>query len=425
MYGKYVIKRTVSLSKISYISVIASVVMLVILGVMYPILSIGAMGICIIYMLMESNENALCLMFFLLPFANIFKLGANSTSMYTYLSLVLSLKFLFSLKKIDQKFFFFWMLLIIIQIVGCRSEVTLLIKQIEIPILIYGFCNVCTKITKGLTINLMLGIICSCTVALFSDKLPGLSSYLRVVKAYELGIDNHRFTGLYTDPNYLTVAIILVCISMITLINQKKIGKIGYVGCGLLLYFGMLTISKSFFLMLFVVYILFLKQLFKKKKYFSSVVLLIALLIVFILMLNGKISIFDSFINRLMYSDDITTGRSTIWMIYIKYIIKHPINMIFGNGIGAESLGYLAHNTYIDFIYYYGIIGTVLFLAIIKRSVKFQAASKKVDNFGPAICFGMLSFFLSNLIMYDFPFMIIFVLNHLRESDIGSTVKEM
>lgn len=281
--------------------------------------------------------------------------------------------------------------------------------------LIYGYFNSCDKITEQITLNMAIGLICSCTLGIFADMIPGLSQYMRIVRAYEISIDVYRFTGLYTDPNYLTQNLIITCMSIIVLINQNKLRKKYFMLCVILIYFGILTISKSFLLMLAIGVIIYYAISIKEKKYLKSMLLIICASIFGICILTGKITIFDDVISRLLSSDDITTGRVDIWKNYVEYLLAHPVKLIIGNGIGTSALNYLAHNTYLDFLYYYGIVGTIVFIMGVKYAIGYKEKKKTITNLAPLICFSILSFCLSNIQMYDFVYIIIFVFDHIIE----------
>ena len=58
---------------------------------------------------------------------------------------------------------------------------------------------------------------------------------------------------------------------------------------------------------------------------------------------------------------DMTTGRSDIWVAYIREIFADLKILFFGNGINTlGSIERGAHNTYIELIFYLGVVGTVI-----------------------------------------------------------------
>lgn len=394
---------------------LAAVVGLMLAGLTMPLFTLGAFGICLLYVVLKNNEHSICLMFFLLPFANIFKLGPQSTSLYTYLMLVLIVKLIFSRRYINANFVFLWARLTILQAIGCKGNYTLLIKQACILLLIYGYFNSCQRITKELTFNMAYGLIVSCLIGLMSEIIPGLGQYMRIVKAYEISANTYRFTGLYTDPNFLSVSLILISLSIIILAEYNEIKKVDMWMCIPLLGFGILTISKSFFLMLIMLVLLYSLIMWENHNYKTIILLAAVIAVVVLLTLTGKITIFNSFIDRFKYSNDISTGRFAILANYFRHILSNPIQAILGFGIGARYVGKnVPHNTLIDFIYYYGVLGSFFFCAGLNRALRFGKTYKKIGNIAPAICVLVMFMALSALQMYDFPFVLILALDYMR-----------
>jgi len=62
--------------------------------------------------------------------------------------------------------------------------------------------------------------------------------------------------------------------------------------------------------------------------------------------------------------DYLLTGRWTLWKNHLKFVFDSPKNFIIGGGIGTFVKPMECHNTYIQIIYETGIIGTILFAAI-------------------------------------------------------------
>jgi len=398
-----------------YIFVLVTVVSLILAGLTNPIFSILAFGVCFVFILLTSNENSMCLMFFFLPFANIFKVGPETTSLFTFLVLLLTAKMIFTKRYISRSFICIWILLFIIQIIGCKGNYSLLIKQASILLFVYGYFNSCKRITKEITLNLAIGLIISSTLGLFTKTIPGLDQYMRVVKAYDVSRKLNRFTALYSDPNYLSVNLILIIIAIIILVEYKELKQQYLFIPAILLAFGISTISKSFFLMIFVVAIFWLLIKKEKNNYKSLLLFLIAFLIIIALVSTGRITAFDNVVKRIIRADDISTGRITIFSNYLKYILDNIECVFFGFGIGAEFVGRnVPHNTLIDFLYYYGIFGSLIFVMGIRKALRFPKTNKKIGNTAPIICISVMFMALSALQMFDFPFLIILLFDYLR-----------
>ena len=149
------------------------------------------------------------------------------------------------------------------------------------------------------------------------------------------------------------------------------------------------------------------------KKIFITSAFFLAFIGIFILGILGKIPIVNAIIERLTNFSDfdsLTTGRFHLWQTYIQYFIDNVTSFVFGRGLVVERVGDLgAHNTYIDYLYYLGLIGTVVNLSCLYICLSNNIGKKHVNllNFsGVAIIFVMY-FFLSMFFAFDLVFHII------------------
>lgn len=391
------------------------VVVCILIGLEISIFSYIAFMIALIYLFYSDNEKNITYMFFLLPFSNIFKANPNSSSFFTYLTIFLSLKLIVSKRTIEKRFLSTWIVLFIIQVFGCNMEITLLAKQATILLLVYGYFHCCKLVTKQIVENLSVGMLISCIVANMTAIFPEMTNYLRLVRAYEVSSDIYRFTALYSDPNYLSKTLIVLCVSLFILIQQKRIKSIYWFFILSFIVFGTQTISKSFFLMLAIVLLIFTVISIKNKHYGIVIVILLSCVIIVGLCVLNKITIFDNILIRLTSSDDLTTGRVDIWEDYIAVLIKNPVNLLFGFGI-SNSLELMSHNTYLEFLYHYGIFGTVVFLLSLNYAVNKQIRHRKIIYWLPAFFATIMAFFLSDLLMFDFSYNLILVISFLVEN---------
>ena len=174
-----------------------------------------------------------------------------------------------------------------------------------------------------------------------------------------------RFSGLYSDPNYYTVNIIIALCLLINLYNRKEVSlKFTSFLSILLVVFSALTGSKSALLMLAIPMLLFLYTCKKTKHYGVLFISICAFVICLFLIFTNQITIFSSTIDRIKGTTSmatLTTGRTSIWGDYLNYFNSHLGMLIIGNGINNVSLnGLMAHNTYIDMLFQMGIIGACL-----------------------------------------------------------------
>ena len=165
--------------------------------------------------------------------------------------------------------------------------------------------------------------------------------------------------------------------------------------------------------MLGVVAILFVISMFANKRYVMGTVFAGIIGILGILILSGKIEMFNYALFRLEVGagNDLTSGRTELWSKYFAHFDENVLHWLVGSGAGAGDLGGVAaHNTYIDLIYYYGILGTGLLLVTCVIAVGGIKPRQTIVNHVPVICLVALSLFLSNLIFFDFVFCLILVI---------------
>ena len=111
-----------------------------------------------------------------------------------------------------------------------------------------------------------------------------------------------------------------------------------------------------------------------------------------------------------LFSGDLSTNRTTLWGEYLTYLGGDPVRLLIGRGIGAPYLdsGYAPHNTYLDFAYYYGVIGTFVFAVCCWQAMGRTQKICRGLNHGLMVGgLGVLLFFLSGLHMLDFGYMLI------------------
>lgn len=392
----------------------AMLLVLILLGINVSFFSVVAFALALAYIIFSDNENGVSCMFLLLPFANVFKLNPASSSFFTYLTIVLALKLIIKKQKIEKQFLVLWMLLFAIQVVGFNMNWRILIKQASVLLLVYGYFHCCKNITKRLVLNLGIGVLISCFVANMTGVFLNLHAYLRVIRAYEISFDSFRFTALYSDPNYLSKVLIVLCVSLFVLIQQKEISRGYYLFIALLIGFGFQTISKSFFLMLIVMAILFFVISIRNGRWGMSLAIALFCTIVVGLFMYGRISVFDSFLERITSTNDVTTGRMGIWKDYISAIFSNPINLLFGFGIGSTPK-YMAHNTYLELLYTYGIFGSLTFIVGLKYAFGNKIRHGEFANWTPAIVDIIMVFFLSSLVSFDFGFNLILILSFIAK----------
>lgn len=152
-------------------------------------------------------------------------------------------------------------------------------------------------------------------------------------------------------------------------------------------YMGIQSKSSTFFATIFVIiiYILLFKPIAKEKGKQRGLIIGMKISLLLIVIIIGYNVVFDYFI-KFVESDPNGIGRLILWKKGIKKAIENPV---FGLGPGAHLYDpYLnifmeAHNTYIDIVLRAGIVGLILYLAILYKSIK----GTKINVYATSIIF--------------------------------------
>lgn len=175
-----------------------------------------------------------------------------------------------------------------------------------------------------------------------------------------------RFSGLIRDSNYYMTMLVA---GMAALCKLKETGKIGtlwfWMQIVIMSAFGILTYSKTFFLMLVFLGGMYIIWQFWSRKVFKGMgftILGIALGAYFLLSENSPFSVVLERLTSSTSLSAITTGRSDLYIRYWNVITENIGNFLFGLGLRAPILGKGTHMLYLEMIYYVGALGFILFL---------------------------------------------------------------
>lgn len=185
-----------------------------------------------------------------------------------------------------------------------------------------------------------------------------------------------RLAGYYGDPNFYS-AQIDACMACLLLLLAKE-GSVGFrvgtiAALVVLLYCGLLAASKSFVIVgaceLCIWVLLMLSRKGKKLSTYSLLIAAVGVLL-FVLSTSAFQNLLDILGNRFSYSasaSQITTGRTDIWANYLNLLTHNPTLALFGEGFTSVLLdalyGRASHNTLIQCVYQFGVIGAPLLIA--------------------------------------------------------------
>ena len=189
-----------------------------------------------------------------------------------------------------------------------------------------------------------------------------------------------RYTGLLRDPNYYSMDAIFLIFSAPTYakLNNKK--PLIY----MLLFFalGITSISKTFIILVIIgVFLKIISKLDRLKIKTKNIFLFIIgfTILIIILIQNNILEVVKE---KYLYRRDTTTlftGRDYIQSYYLNELFSSPSNLLLGNsvtkyskimGIGQEAgreffIEKSAHNTYLDILLSWGVIGTGIYFFFI------------------------------------------------------------
>ena len=363
-------------------------------------------------LLLPSNE-AIVLLMSLLPFANIFKLSPNSTSLFTITELALVVVLIFKIKKIRTSFLLALMALAV-YVIALSFEnfnALLVIKFLFGFLLIYFAMQVLGRDdVKNIAYLLAMGSIIMMVFTLNKPYLEFVLPYYEDINTLLVGGNGEltlRASGFFGDPNYCSLFLMLTLAMLCTLYYHKQVKAEFWLLFVPISVLGFFTYSKSYFLCLAaLILFLIVFVLFPKHKGWA-IFAIIALGAFLALIFYGKIEAINIIVERFK-EKDLTTGRSELNRIYLDYIWENPVTMFFGEGFGAdviEGAKNNVHNIYIESLLKLGMVGCIAYLLSLKLALgNIKLRGKKVADFLPLIFMLVVYVFLAGITAYDMPF---------------------
>lgn len=312
----------------------------------------------------------------LLPMSQLFR--ANGMSLLIYVCLIASVWYFVSGKL--EKQYSYAILLILLNYLVLRMQ-----WNISGLVLCFGqLFMLCVMLPKQDEASAERAIKMFCLSLLVSSMYAFVlrnTWQIAAVRGDEVaafwGSSLRRFQGLFEDPNYYMTLLVTAMALLLRLFDCKKIEIIPFVLLEIIFtVFGALTYGKTFFILLLLLAFFGIVCLFMNKKYLlGSIFILISLVAAWVL-LSGN-TIFSVVLQRFSTADSLdalTTGRSEVYAKYIDAITKNFSSLVFGAGFAAKNLGKDPHNLYLEIVYYLGITGLLLMIAL---CVAFVLAMRK------------------------------------------------
>lgn len=403
-------------------------ILLIVLGVMVrPVMYFTALFAAAMMLILKPKE-CIMLLFTWINFSVIFKIPGVTISVFTMVEILFVARMFFIKKQVNTQFLISWILISFYLLIGVGNEFATFIKILIIPVLFYFMAlEIKYDDLQPLTYYYTLGVLASSIIGLLKRYIPNMDSTIGYkVFNYQyhfLGgwLSRFRFSGLWNDPNYYSIHALLVCAVFIVLLVRRKIKPLTFAIVTVsAVLFGALSCSKAYLVVLCFVAVSFIVILFAKKRYSLAIIGTVLIAIFVALILSGKVPAFNSMLERISITDTttvngITTNRMDKVVLYFTEFFNNPIKFIFGNGLGKSFTFIIPHNTLIDYLDVFGIVGTVLFTISIVRAAKYGFKSKitKHGNALPLIVILIMYLSLSMIYAIDLVFELFIAVGYL------------
>ncbi|MBR0447807.1 MAG: O-antigen ligase family protein [Clostridia bacterium] len=219
-----------------------------------------------------------------------------------------------------------------------------------------------------LTVCFALGICLAAITAQFLMVFPTISRYIDINTA--LGMI--RRSGYYGDPNFyschITAALSGLLALLLNMTKKWNVVLLAVLVCALL-YCGLMSVSKSFLLISACLFLLWVAELLLRKGEVSvKLTVVFTLIVIGVFLLSS--TVFTDMLGQLLSRfgqdtnlSEFTTGRIEVWTRYITAMVEDPWLLLFGQGYTNIFIGEKPpHNTIIQVVYQFGLIGLVLFV---------------------------------------------------------------
>lgn len=262
-----------------------------------------------------------------------------------------------------------------------------------------------------LTLFFSVGVIVAAVSAKLLVGFSTISSYITTHSIF----NTLRWNGYYGDPNFYSAQITAALSGVMIMLLGKNKKRNTFMWTALLLillYCGLLSISKSFFLVAGVLGLLWIGIImFRRGNLTAKILMILAIIIGIVVILSMTVFrdmidlVIARFTGNLTWSD-FTTRRTDLWKEYIGGLSEDPLIFWFGIGYTDILLGSQnSHSTVIQSIYQLGLIGTV-FLVLweicyintlkekfkVPKSYALQAVLLYIGTFGPWVALDYLFF---------------------------------
>lgn len=342
-------------------------------------LSIALITIC------NYKKDFLPIMFTLLPFASITKI---SPSGYTLFSIIfLLVLFIFSVKN---QFNYDAKIIITVSVLFLTTLIPQFLHGLHINpgyILFFALLIFIPSYLKSLngvyhfrkiTYAFSSSLIIASSLAYFTAGIPQISKFLVSFATESTNIV--RFFGFSSDPNYyggeITAAIACLAV-LILMTNKLTIKVINIVLISVLFYFGTLSISKSFIIVsIFIMFLATVSYITARsvtaveKIVIASLMLILGTILYAQNIFGTQVSLYNERLSNVVDVNSLTTNRLTLFGDYYNYALGSFERLFIGQGYNNSydpTLLKASHNTIIQIVYQFGVVGIVVLFSWYRR----------------------------------------------------------
>ena len=281
------------------------------------------------------------------------------------------------------------------------SSLTLgnIIPVINVFILLFACLSYSEDNYEQCVFLFILGVLITSLLGFLKPLSPHLSEMFEENFAGSSSIDFLiRYSGLSYDPNFFTLISIVAII--VLLLNKKKNSWITMIVAAVIIYCGFLTYSKSFILSLAAIVILLVLDKNNKNTFKIGALALLG----FVFFASTFEGIYKVLVDRFSSASnfsELSTGRDELWIYYINHIGENISTLFMGHGFTKLANFKAAHNTFLEVLFNFGLIGFFVDICFITKCFRSVARSCKGLV---SICIALLlALLLFNLSAYTYP----------------------
>ena len=329
---------------------------------------------------MEGKLKGFYYLSFSVAFVCIFKLGTNIYLLLIIGAIYILATLIYNLvkehKTLNKPLLIMLGVMLAYLLLPLHAYTTMLFVKIFVIVMLFLVLEFFMLNKEDMDIKLLfwtfaLGIIVSSVYGLFYSVSP----YLKSCYTIHMYDTFPRFSGLIEHPNSFAM-ICMICVAMLAYLLLTYDSKIfTAILLGLVTIIPIFTLSKAYLLIVTLCYGLMWLMFTKKHPKQGFILLGIGMvgLIVFYAIFH---SIINAILGRFISSfidknagfnlDQITTGRTELWVQYMSQWISSPYNIFFGFGLNAvRPFRESVHNVFLSALYEMGIVGFILFFTVL------------------------------------------------------------